>query len=167
MKIGVVSDTHLSDRREIRLPQELLRGLSGVQLILHAGDWISPRVAEELERLAPVEGIAGNNDGPDIINRFGYKRIVEAEGVRIGLIHGDGYGKTTERRAFDAFEGQDVNAVVFGHSHVPYLERKEGILLFNPGSATDKRRQPLYSYGIMEVDEGDVTAVHHYYASRD
>ncbi|RAV05695.1 metallophosphoesterase family protein [Paenibacillus sp. YN15] len=167
MKIGVVSDTHLSDRREIRLPQELLGGLSGVELILHAGDWISPRVAEELEKLAPVEGIAGNNDGMDIVSRFGYKKIVEAAGVRIGLIHGDGYGKTTERRAFDAFEGQDVQAIVFGHSHIPYLERKAGILLFNPGSPTDKRRQLLYSYGIMEIREGEITAVHHYYASWD
>ncbi|MNC15246.1 phosphodiesterase [compost metagenome] len=167
MKIGVVSDTHLSDRREIRLPRELLNGLAGVELILHAGDWLSPRVAEELERLAPVEGVAGNNDGLDIVNRFGYKRIVEATSVRIGLIHGDGYGKTTERRAFDAFEGQDVQAIVFGHSHTLYLERKAGILLFNPGSPTDKRRQPLYSYGIMEIHGGVISAVHHFYASRD
>ncbi len=167
MRIGIVSDTHLSDRREIRLPGELLKGLSGVDLILHAGDWVSPRVAEELEKLAPVEGIAGNNDGTDIINRFGYKKIVEAAGIRIGLIHGDGYGKTTERRAFDAFEGQDVQAIVFGHSHVPYLEHKAGILLFNPGSPTDKRRQPLYSYGIMDIGEGGITAEHYYYASRD
>lgn len=167
MKIGVVSDTHLSDRREIRLPRELLAGLTGVDLILHAGDWVSPLVVEELAKLAPVEGIAGNNDGLDIVNRFGYKKIVEAAGIRIGLIHGDGYGKTTERRAFDAFEGQDVQAIVFGHSHIPYLEQKAGILLFNPGSPTDKRRQPLYSYGVMDILEGGITAVHQYYASRD
>lgn len=167
LKIGVVSDTHLSDRREIRLPAELMKGLSGVELILHAGDWISLRVAEELEKVAPVEGIAGNNDGPDIVNRFGYKKIVSANGVRMGLIHGDGYGKTTERRAFDAFEGQDIQVIVFGHSHVPYMEKKSGILLFNPGSPTDKRRQPLYSYGIIDVQEGGVTAEHFYFASRD
>lgn len=167
MKIGVVSDTHLSDRRSVRLPEALVQGLSGVELIVHAGDWISPRVVEELEQIAPVEGVAGNNDGLDIIDRFGYKRIVEAASVRIGLIHGDGLAKTTERRAFDAFEGENVHAIVFGHSHTPYLEWKSGILLFNPGSPTDKRRQPLYSYGILEIQEERITAAHHYFSSRD
>lgn len=167
MKIGVVSDTHLTDSRGARLPEELVLGLAGVDLILHAGDWTSPRVIGELERIAPVDGVAGNNDGPDIVNRFGYKKLVEAAGVRIGVIHGDGYAKTTERRAFDAFEGENVQMIIFGHSHIPHLEMKSGILMFNPGSPTDKRRQPLYSYGILEIREGQLSAVHRYYSSRD
>lgn len=153
MRIGVVSDTHMNGKTAY-LPQALREGLQGVDQILHAGDWTSPAVAELLERIAPVDGVAGNNDGPDIIERFGWSKLVRAGDILIGIVHGDGYGKTTEQRAYEAFAGEPVDVILFGHSHVPYLERRGGVLLFNPGSPTDKRRQPRYSYGILEIGAG-------------
>ncbi|MDF2926972.1 MAG: phosphodiesterase family protein [Paenibacillaceae bacterium] len=162
MRIGVVSDTHLHCRN-VRLPDALVRGLDGVDLILHAGDWVSERVADELELIAPVDGIAGNNDGFEIVDRFGLQKLLQVEGVTIGLIHGDGHGKTTEKRAFDAFAGRAADIIIFGHSHIPYQERRGGSLLFNPGSPTDKRRQPRFSYGVIEISNGNCVEARHFY----
>lgn len=166
MRIGVVSDTHMS-AAGARLPKALAEGLSGVDLILHAGDWTSPVVADLLERIAPVEGVAGNNDGEDIVRRFGRRKIIRADGLLIGIVHGDGWGKTTEKRAFDAFAGEPVGAVVFGHSHTPHLEWINGVLLFNPGSPWDRRRQPRYSFGILDVIGDRVKATHVYFDKRE
>lgn len=165
MRIGIVSDTHL--HRRTKLPEALTQGLMGVDLLLHLGDWISEWVADELEAIAPLNGVAGNNDGPEIEARFGRKKLLRVGNTTFGLIHGDGFGKTTEQRAFEAFRGELVSAVLFGHSHVPYAERRDGILLFNPGSPTDKRRQPRYSYGIIELqNDGRMEAQHFFFDSR-
>ncbi|MBD0383086.1 metallophosphoesterase family protein [Paenibacillus sedimenti] len=164
MRIGIISDTHLSDRVE-KLPDVLVQGLQGVELILHAGDWVSPRVIELVEQIAPCEGVAGNNDGPDIIDRFGHKKLLTLGEYRIGLIHGDGYRKTTEERAREAFQAQQPDIVIFGHSHIPFQQTIDGVLMFNPGSPTDKRRQPRYSYGIIELGE-KIRAEHFFYDSK-
>jgi len=161
MKIGLVSDTHLSSRAT-GLPRALTEGLNGVDLILHAGDWIDERSCSLLERIAPIDGVAGNNDGPPIINRFGRRKIITVEGVHIGIVHGDGVKGTTEQRALDAFLGEKVDIILFGHSHIPHQSAHEGKILFNPGSPTDKRRQPQYSYGILTIDNG-FTLSHHFY----
>lgn len=150
MKIGVVSDTHLYNKNA-RLPQALWQGLLDVDLILHAGDWISLHVAEELEAIAPLDGVAGNNDGFDIVDRFGKQKLLQVGGLTVGIIHGDGYGRSTEQRAWEAFFAQSPDIIIFGHSHVPYKEQRGKTLLFNPGSPTDKRRQPRYSYGIIDI----------------
>ncbi len=152
MKLGIVSDTHMP-RMAKTLPKALVDGFQDVDLILHAGDWQSLWVYEELKLLAPVEGVAGNTDGWDIVEQFGQKKIVELRGFKIGLIHGDGFGQTTEMRAYEAFQGDGVDAIVFGHSHVPLKVEHGGVLLFNPGSPTDKRRQPQYSFGRMTLGE--------------
>lgn len=150
MRIGVVSDTHMFGRAK-QLPQSLLEGISGVDLILHAGDWIDPKVVGLFEEIAPTDGVAGNNDGLDIIERFGRQKVLNLSGYRIGLVHGDGGRKSTLDRAMDMFRDMSVDVIVFGHSHIPYHGMHNGTLLFNPGSPTDKRRQPRYSYGIMEL----------------
>ena len=137
-----------------QLPETLKLGLQRADIILHAGDWTSLDVLAQLSGYAPVYGIAGNNDGPEVVARFGYSRIVECGGKRIGLVHGHGRSGTTERRAMDAFKGQKVDAIVFGHSHVPLCREHNGILMFNPGSPTDKRRQPSYSYGVLQLSGG-------------
>lgn len=166
MRIGIISDTHMSGKNAY-LPKALRDGLQGVDLILHAGDWVSPLVAELLEKIAPVDGVAGNNDGPDMIERFGWQKLIRAEEIVIGIVHGDGYGKTTEQRAYESFAGEPADVIVFGHSHVPYLERREGVWLFNPGSPTDKRRQPRYSYGILEITDGNrIDAKLHFYDNK-
>ncbi|MBU5442834.1 metallophosphoesterase family protein [Paenibacillus sp. MSJ-34] len=165
MLIGVVSDTHMPHKAKA-LPKALIEGLTGTELIIHAGDWTSPDVIAMLERFAPVESVAGNNDGTDIVRRFGRKRIVEAGGKRIGIVHGDGYGRSTPDNAFQAFAGQHVDAIVFGHSHVPYKDVRDGILMFNPGSPTDKRFQQKYSFGLLRVG-ARIEAKHIYFARKD
>lgn len=156
MRVGVISDTHLSERAD-KLPEALVEGLRGVDLILHAGDWVSPHVVALVEAIAPCESVAGNNDGPDIVDKFGYAKRLELEGVRIGLVHGDGYRKTTTERALDTFADNLPDVIVYGHSHIPENRQVRGTLLFNPGSPTDKRRQPRYSYGILTVENKRLT----------
>ncbi|MFD2612225.1 metallophosphoesterase family protein [Paenibacillus gansuensis] len=164
MRIGIVSDTHMSPK-VARLPNALVEGLQGVELILHIGDWTSLHVAGMMEEIAPVDGVAGNNDGLEIRERFGRKKVLSIAGFRIGMVHGDGSRKTTEQRAWEAFEGEQVDVILFGHSHIPFMERRGEVLMFNPGSPSDKRRQPKYSYGILEL-EGTIRAQHYYYESK-
>lgn len=164
MRIGVVSDTHMFSRAK-GLPAALKQGLAGVELILHAGDWVDEEVVELFTELAPVEGIAGNNDGPDIVRRFGRRKELVLAGRRIGMVHGDG-GRSAPDIAFRSFQNAAVDIVVFGHSHIPFKEQRGGMLLFNPGSPTDKRREPRYSFGILKLGE-TVEAEHHYYESKE
>ncbi|GAA3406454.1 metallophosphoesterase [Paenibacillus hodogayensis] len=159
MRIGIVSDTHLSGGR--RLPVPLLDGLQGVDAIIHAGDWVTLDVYEELSAIAPVYGVAGNGDGEELVRRFGKKTTVEFDGVRFGVVHGhEGPGRSTPERARLAFREQACDVVVFGHSHIPFSEKDGGLLLFNPGSPTDKRRQPRYSFGIVTTGSGTFEAEH-------
>lgn len=152
MRIGVIADTHLSYRAS-KLPDALIAGLQGVDLIIHAGDWVSEHVIDLVEQIAPCESVAGNNDGEDIVERYGKKKLLTFANFRIGLIHGDGFRKTTEERAREAFEAERPDMVIFGHSHIPFLQNVQGTIMFNPGSPTDKRRQPRYSYGILQLGE--------------
>lgn len=165
MKIGVVSDTHMPFRGK-QLPRALVEGLQGVDLILHAGDWTSLDAVSQLEAIAPVDGVAGNNDGREFVKRFSRRKVIEVAGVRIGLIHGDeGFGASTEFVAFEAFRDEGVDIIIFGHSHVPHISRKDGILLFNPGSAMDKRWESEYSFGLIEIGD-EITARHVYYKDK-
>ena len=141
VRIALVSDTHLP-RFGRALPRALVDGVRehGVERILHAGDWTEPLAVELLEALAPVDGVAGNNDGDAIRARFGVARVVEVGGVRLGLTHGHlGTGATTRARATSLFAGErDLAGIAFGHSHVPLVEREpSGRWLLNPGSPTD------------------------------
>ncbi|CAG7629543.1 metallophosphoesterase family protein [Paenibacillus allorhizosphaerae] len=166
MRIGVVSDTHMFGRAA-RLPDTLVEGLQGVDMILHAGDWMDEGVVELFALIAPVDGVAGNNDGLEIVRRFGRRKVLKIAGYRIGIVHGDG-GRSTSETAYRAFLDGDgkgtVDVVLFGHSHIPYMESRNGVLLFNPGSPTDKRRQPRYSYGILTL--GPQPVGEHYYYDR-
>ncbi|KWX74259.1 metallophosphoesterase family protein [Paenibacillus jilunlii] len=168
MKVGVVSDTHLSSRAK-GLPSVLMEAFSKVDMILHLGDWVSLEIYDLLAELAPVEGIAGNNDGAEIIRRLGERKIVTLEGVRIGMIHGHAphSRKGTDGNALLAFEGEEVDCILFGHSHQPLLRQEGDILLFNPGSPTDKRREKQYSFGLLDIKEGKISARHIFYDSRE
>jgi hypothetical protein len=154
--VGVVSDTHLP-RFGQRLPGALTDGLRrhGVDLILHLGDFTGPEVPALFESLARLEAVAGNNDPPALWTRFGRRKIVQVGGVRIGLVHGDGRGRGgTIARSVSAFPEGRVDVVCFGHSHQPLCERRESLWLLNPGSPTDKRRQPRYSYAVIDIEGG-------------
>lgn len=161
MRIGILADTHL--RAGQHLPARVYQELVNTQLILHAGDILTAQLLEDLSYLAPVRAVRGNCDGWELAH-LPTKDTMEIEGWRIGLVHGNaGVGKTTPDRALNTFAGDNVNIVVFGHSHIPYLQQKDGILLFNPGSPTDKRSQPDYSLGIIEVSAKTVDARHIYF----
>nr|WP_216671433.1 metallophosphoesterase [Saccharibacillus qingshengii] len=171
IRIVVVSDTHMP-RMAKALPPRLVEELAEADLILHAGDWTSPEVYDLLAVYAPVHGVAGNNDGPAIVERWGYRRIVEIGGWRIGLTHGHLGRGSTEANALAAFEDEEVDIVVFGHSHIPLSRtvpnpKREGSLtLFNPGSPTDKRRLKQYSYGLITLDGLMSVFEHRHYDSK-
>lgn len=151
-KIIILSDTHISGRAR-QLPQILLDACEDAEGIIHAGDWQTLDVFFELSAYAETVGVAGNVDPWEIVDRFGRKRILTVDNLKIGIVHGDGFGKTTEERAWDAFANEGVDLIIFGHSHIPVIKQREGITLFNPGSPTDKRRQEQYSFGILEIGE--------------
>jgi putative phosphoesterase len=167
MKIVVVSDTHMP-RMSKKLPERLIRELKTANAIIHAGDWTNLSVYETLIKYAPTYGVAGNNDGSDIIRKFGFRKLLEFEGVRIGVVHGHGTGKRmdTEVRAVEAFKDVRLDVLIYGHSHVPVLKRSGDMHLFNPGSPTDKRKQTLYSFGVIKVAGGVIVPKHIFYADK-
>lgn len=151
-KIVIVSDTHIPMRAK-KLPQALVAECRTADFIIHAGDWQTLDVYYELAAYAETDGVTGNVDPWDILDRFGKKKIFTFGDVKVGVIHGDGIRQTTEQRAFDAFADEDVDIIVFGHSHIPVMREVQGVTLFNPGSPTDKRRQPQYSFGLLEIGD--------------
>jgi putative phosphoesterase len=150
MKIGVLSDTHIPVSAE-ELPADLLKALQGADLILHAGDLVELSVLDDLRAIAPVEAVCGNMDRWDARQVLPAKRVVEAQGKRIGLIHGSGAPWSLPRRMLKEFDSVDI--IVFGHSHRPLNERRKDVLLFNPGSPTDTTFAPYPSYGVLEIGD--------------
>lgn len=162
MKIIVLSDTHMPKRAK-ELPACLIKDLKTADLIIHAGDWQVSSAYTMLSAFANVEGVHGNVDNEEIKSLFPAKKIIQAGKFSIGIVHGHGTGKTTERRAVEAFRGDQVDCIIYGHSHIPAMNYLEGILLFNPGSPTDKRRQKQYSYGIIDASGEKLDAKHIYF----
>jgi len=152
MKIVVLSDTHLPKRKK-GLPARLIEELQTADLIIHAGDWQTIDVFKELQTYARVEGVYGNVDSEEISELFPDKQVVEVCGFRLGITHGHGKGKTTEQRAIAAFKDEKIDCIIFGHSHIPVKRYEGDILLFNPGSPTDKRRQKLFSFGVISISD--------------
>jgi putative phosphoesterase len=156
LTIGVVSDTHIyPESYERSLPRVLLDELAKAEvgLILHAGDIFAPRVLDQLDAIAPILAVTGNGDAADMRGCLPRSRVVIVGRHHIGLVHGhEGPGRSTPARARGTFaDNPYVRCVVFGHSHQA-LSRLEGeMILFNPGSPTDKRRAPYYSFGILRV----------------
>lgn len=132
MLIGLISDTHIPDRAKI-LPQNVIDAFKDVDLILHTGDLTSPRVIEELERIAPVMAVQGNMDRVNGIDLPKAKKL-EAEGLKIGMVHGEVYPRADTQQLVYLAKELDVDILVSGHSHQPKIEKKDGVLLINPGS---------------------------------
>ncbi len=149
-RIGVISDTHIPHAAKA-LPPEVERHFRGVDLILHAGDLERLQVIDDLELIAPVKAVRGNMDIEHDPNAAPDKRIVEVEDCRIGLIHGWGSSRDLRLRVRREFD-DSVCCIVFGHSHKPFNEFVSGALMFNPGSATDRRSAPNRSLGMLTVD---------------
>lgn len=152
MKVVVLSDTHIPTKAK-RLPKRLVAELKNCDLIIHAGDWQTIDVYHELAIFANVQGVYGNVDKEEINVLFPEKLVVDIHGYKIGVVHGHGTRFTTERRALEAFNQDRVDCIIYGHSHIPVLKNVNGVLLFNPGSPTDKRRQQAYSYGKLTIED--------------
>ncbi|WP_227765218.1 metallophosphoesterase family protein [Zhaonella formicivorans] len=152
MLIGVLSDTHIP-RRSKSLPPILWKGLEGVDLILHAGDINQPDLLDELGLIAPVHAVLGNTDPYELQIKLPLTKVLQLGRFKVGLVHGDGIGGRTVDRAAQAFQRPDLDIVIFGHSHQPYCAFHGKTLFFNPGSPTDKRIMPYYSYGLIRLEE--------------
>ncbi|MDP8904839.1 MAG: metallophosphoesterase [Chloroflexota bacterium] len=156
--VVLLGDTHLP-RFGTRLPAALVAGLATADLILHVGDITESFVLDLLADFAPTHAVAGNNDPSDLAQRLGFVRTVQVEGLRLGMTHGHrGPGRTTPERARRTFVTADPtpDAICFGHSHQPLVEHQDGLWLLNPGSPTDRRRQPAFSYLRLEVDGSEL-----------
>ncbi len=147
--IGIISDTHIPHFK--KLPGAIWEHFAGVELIIHAGDLSVLSVTKELETIAPVVAVQGNVEEDEVIHALPIKREIVVGHCRIGIVHILGDSKSRAKVARQEFP--DVHIVVFGHSHIPYNQEHGGQLLFNPGSATDRRRQARCSIGLLHVDD--------------
>ena len=140
MRIVLLSDTH-SPRRWKRCPSAVARVLDGADAILHAGDVCLPETLDELAEFGPVHAVRGNNDGPDVA-AWGAPETLQLnfDGLRVAMVHDSGQANGRGARLKAQFP--DADLVVFGHSHIPWDEIYAGQRAVNPGSPTDRRRQP-------------------------
>ena len=132
MLIGLISDTHIPDRAR-QIPEKVLESFENVDLIIHAGDLTTCAVIDELEKIAPVVAIQGNMDrvaGLDLPKA----QVIEAEGMKIGVAHGEVYPRADTQQLLYLAKELDANILVTGHSHQPKIEQVEDVLLLNPGS---------------------------------
>ena len=148
-KIGIISDTHIPHFKG--LPDAVWHYFAGVELIIHAGDLSVLPVIRELETIAPVVAVQGNIEEDEVRLKLPVKREIVVGHCRIGIVHILGEARNREKVARQEFP--TVRCVVFGHSHTPWNEEAHGQLLFNPGSANDRRRQPQCSIGLLHVDD--------------
>ncbi len=149
MLVAAVSDTHLP-RGARRLPEACLDALRGADLILHGGDFSAPSVLAELRSLGPpVQGVYGNADEPALRDTLPQQLVVEAGKARIGMIHIPGPAAGRSERLLRRFPGCD--AVLFGHTHLPVVERERDVWILNPGSPTERRRGPFRSFLLLRV----------------
>jgi uncharacterized protein len=148
--VAVISDTHLP-RGVRRLPDACLERLAAADLILHGGDFVAASVLAELRTLGPpVEAVHGNVDEPELRVVLPRRRVLEVEGVRIGMVHDGGPRTGREGRLAARFPGCD--AIVYGHSHFPQVDRHGDVWILNPGSPTERRRAPTRSMIVLEVE---------------
>jgi putative phosphoesterase len=152
--VAVLSDTHLP-RGARRLPEACLERCRGADLVLHAGDLSTVSVLEELRALGPpVQAVHGNADEPALRELLPAELVVEAADARIGIVHDPGPAAGREARLAARFPS--CVAVVFGHTHLPLVERRGAVWLLNPGSPTERRRGPFHAMLLLEIEAGEV-----------
>ncbi|MFI1385125.1 metallophosphoesterase family protein [Embleya sp. NPDC020886] len=158
MRVLLTSDTHVPQRAKA-VPERLLAELATVDVVIHAGDWVDGAALDLFEAHSRrVIGVYGNNDGPDLRSRLPEVARVELGGVRFAVVHETGPAEGRERRC--AARYPDVDVLVFGHSHIPWdTVTDSGLRLLNPGSPTDRRRQPHHTYMTLTADAGTITDV--------
>lgn len=157
MRVLVLADTHLRRAWPNRVvPDAVWRAAERADVILHAGDVVEQQHLDELATYAPVHAVLGNND-IELVGTLPEELTCALAGVTVAMVHDSGATKGREARLHGQFPNADL--VVFGHSHIPWnAEGAEGQWLFNPGSPTERRRQPFRSYGELDLADGRIVA---------
>ena len=153
MLVAVISDTHMP-RGARTLPGECARRCEAADLILHLGDVVAVSVLDDLRALGRVDAVYGNMDEPPLRESLPQRHVVDIDGVRIGMVHIPGPRAGREARLVSWFPG--CQAVVFGHTHVPHVERFAGVWILNPGSPTERRSAPARSMLELEIAHGEL-----------
>ncbi|MCW2638838.1 MAG: YfcE family phosphodiesterase [Dactylosporangium sp.] len=158
MRILLTADTHVPKRAR-DLPEPLWHAIEAADAVVHAGDWVDVTLLDQLQaRAARLVGVYGNNDGPPLRARLPEVARVELAGLRLAVVHETGAATGRERRCAERFPDADV--LVFGHSHIPWDSvAPGGLRLLNPGSPTDRRRQPVATYMTAEIRDGKLVDV--------
>ncbi|MFJ1705046.1 metallophosphoesterase family protein [Kitasatospora sp. NPDC088346] len=158
MRILLISDTHVPARARL-LPAALLTAVDEADVVVHAGDWVDEATLDLLEaRARRLVAVHGNNDGPALRARLPEVARAELDGLRLAVVHETGPARGREGRCDDRFPGTDV--LVFGHSHIPWDSvTPAGLRLLNPGSPTDRRRQPAGTFLTAVITAGRLAGV--------
>lgn len=153
MRLLLLADTHMPGRAR-DLPDQVWQAVADADLVVHAGDWVAETLLDDLERRASrLLGCWGNNDGPGLRARLPEVGYADLDGLRLGVVHETGAATGRERRC--AARYPDLDVLVFGHSHIPWdTTTATGLRLLNPGSPTDRRRQPHPTYCTAVVEAG-------------
>lgn len=154
MRLAILADTHMP-KGQRELPERCLAELGAADAIVHLGDFSAVSVLERLESFGkPVHAVHGNVDDAEVRRRLPEELEVELEGVRLALVHDSGPRRGRLERLRARFPGAD--AVLFGHSHLPLHEERDGFQIFNPGSPTERRRAPTRTMGIGTIEDGRI-----------
>ena len=166
MRLLLLADTHVPKRAR-DLPAQVWAAVESADLVVHAGDWVDVSLLDALERRSrQLLACWGNNDGPVLRKRLPEIARATVEGVRVAVVHETGGAAGRERRADAAHP--DVDLLVFGHSHIPWdTVTQGGMRLLNPGSPTDRRRQPVGTVMTLELSDGAVREVELHPVVRD
>jgi uncharacterized protein len=152
--VGLISDTHMAGTGRRALPAACVERLADCDLIVHAGDVMTEAALAEIEAIGPpVEAVLGNVDSPALRRRLPPERVIGLpDGLRLAVVHDA--GPRTGRLERLRLRFPEGDAVVFGHSHLPLHEERDGFQIFNPGSPTERRRAPHHSMGLVRVERG-------------
>ncbi|HET7309701.1 MAG TPA: metallophosphoesterase [Mycobacteriales bacterium] len=158
MRLLLLADTHVP-RRARDLPAQVWEEIDRADVVVHAGDWVEVALLDAIQQRAyRLVAVYGNNDGGPLRERLPEVAHVDLDGVRLSVVHETGGRSGRERRCAQRFAGTDV--LVFGHSHIPWdTTADSGLRLLNPGSPTDRRRQPVATYMTARIARGRLADV--------